>query len=137
MSSNQLTGKAGVYYCCYKLSVLGWNVTLTVRSAQGVDINARRGSDTGPVGVQVRTLSKRAPVPLGPTLDSIMGDYWIIISDAITESPKAFVLLPSEVRNGAHRSGQDGNVSYWLEPKDYELDAYREAWGRLGQLIEP
>ena len=34
MSSNQLTGKAGVYYRCYKLSVLGWNVTLTVRSAQ-------------------------------------------------------------------------------------------------------
>lgn len=137
MSSNQLTGKAGVYYCCYKLSVLGWNVTLTVRNAQGVDIIARRGSDTGSVGVQVRTLSKRAPVPLGPTLDSIMGDYWAIVNNVISTSPRTFILLPSEVRAKAHRSERDGKVTYWLEPKDYELDAYREAWGRLGQPIEP
>lgn len=137
MSSNQLTGKAGVYYCCYKLSVLGWNVALTVRNAQGVDIVARRGSDTGSVGVQVRTLSKRAPVPLGPTLDSIMGDYWAIVNDVISASPRTFILLPSEVRATAHRSERDGKVTYWLEPKDYELDSYREAWGRLGQPIEP
>jgi hypothetical protein len=98
MSSNQLTGKAGMYYCCYKLSVLGWNVTLTVRSAQGVDIIARRGSDTGSVGVQVRTLSNRAPVPLGPTLDSIMGDYWAIVNEVISASPRTFIHLRLERR---------------------------------------
>lgn len=34
----QITGNVGLYYCCYKLSLLGWNVMPTARNARGVDI---------------------------------------------------------------------------------------------------
>ena len=41
MSLNlQITGNLGLYDCCYKLSLLGWNVMPTARSARGVDIIA-------------------------------------------------------------------------------------------------
>ena len=29
----QLTGNVGLYYCCYRLSLLGWNVMPTARNA--------------------------------------------------------------------------------------------------------
>jgi hypothetical protein len=35
MSRNpQITGNLGLYYCCYKLSLLGWNVMPTARNAR-------------------------------------------------------------------------------------------------------
>jgi hypothetical protein len=34
----QVTGNTGLYYCCYRLSLLGWNVMPTARNARGVDI---------------------------------------------------------------------------------------------------
>lgn len=64
--SQLLTGNVGLYFCCYKLSLLGWNV---MRSARGVDIIAYSGDASRFVGVQVKSLSKRNPVPLGSTLD--------------------------------------------------------------------
>ncbi len=36
----QITGNVGLYYCCYKLSLLGWNVMPTARNARGVDLIA-------------------------------------------------------------------------------------------------
>ncbi len=36
------TRNAGLYYTCYPLSLLGWNVMPTARNARGVDIIAYR-----------------------------------------------------------------------------------------------
>jgi len=36
----QLTGNAGLCYCCYHLSLLGWNDMPTARNPRGVDIIA-------------------------------------------------------------------------------------------------
>ena len=46
--------------------------------------------------------------------------------------PKAFVLLPSEVKERAHRGEKDGKVSYWLQPNQYDLESFREGWQRIG-----
>lgn len=137
MSSNnkkldpQVTGNVGLYYCCYKLSLLGWNVMPTARNARGVDIIAYDKSASKFIGVQVKTLSKRAPVPLGNSLDRMMGDFWVIINN-IAKAPTAFVLLPSEARGLAHRGESEGRVSYWLQPNRYDCEAFREAWHRIG-----
>lgn len=128
----QLTGNVGLYYCCYRLSLLGWNVMPTARNARGVDIIAYSRDASRFVGVQVKALSKRSPVPLGTSLDKIMGDFWVIVNRVATPTPSAFVLLPSEVRALAHRGEKDGRVSYWLQPGSYEQDAFREAWERIG-----
>lgn len=127
----QLTGNVGLYYCCYHLSLLGWNVMPTARNARGVDIIAYSRNASRFVGVQVKALSKRNPVPLGNSLDKIMGDFWIIVNK-VTVSPTAFILLPEEVRELAHRGEKDGNVSYWLQPPSYDQPAFREAWDRIG-----
>lgn len=128
----QLTGNVGLYYCCYRLSLLGWNVMPTARNARGVDIIAYSRDASRFVAVQVKALSKRSPVPLGSSLDKIMGDFWVIVNKVATPTPSAFILLPSEVRERAHRSEKDGRVSYWLQPGDYEQDPFREAWERIG-----
>lgn len=76
----QLTGNVGLYYCCYRLSLLGWNVMPTARNARGVDIIAYSQDATKIRTIQVKSLSKRNPVPLGPTKDKIMGDFWVIVN---------------------------------------------------------
>lgn len=103
----------------------------TARNARGVDIIAYNRSATKFVGVQVKTLSKRNPVPIGTTLEKVMGDFWVIVNKVAT-SPSAFVLLPSEVKELAHRGEKDGRVSFWLQPTDYDQESFLEAWDRIG-----
>ncbi len=127
----QITGNVGLYYCCYHLSLLGWNVMPTARNARGVDIVAYDKSATKFIGVQVKALSKRNPVPLGTKLEKVMGDFWVIVNKVST-TPSAFVLLPSEVKERAHRGEKDGRVSFWLQPTAYDQEPFREAWNRIG-----
>lgn len=128
----QVTGNAGLYYCCYKLSLLGWNVMPTARNARGIDILIYSADASRKLAVQVKSLSKRAPVPLGQRLDGLMGDYWVVVHSVANE-PKAFILLPQEVQAGAHRGEKDGRVSFWLQPKAYCLPQFEEAWARIGR----
>lgn len=128
----QLTGNAGLYYCCYHLSLLGWNVMPTARNARGVDIIAYSQDASRKLAVQVKALSKRNPVPLGTTLDKVMGDFWIIVI-RVTSSPSACILLPSEVKELAARNEIDGRVSFWLQPTSYDQDNFKEKWDRIGR----
>ena len=98
----QVTGNIGLYYTCYRLSRFGWNVMPTARNARGIDIIAYNKEGTKYIGIQVKTLSKRNPVPLGNSLDKVMGDYWIIVNDVLNE-PNAFILLPNEIKELAIR----------------------------------
>lgn len=127
----QVTGNVGLYYCCYRLSLLGWNVMPTARNARGVDIVAYDQGATNFVSVQVKALGRRNPVPLGAVLEKVMGDFWVIVNKVST-SPSAFVLFPSEVKELAQRGERDERVSFWLPPKAYDQDPFREAWGRIG-----
>jgi hypothetical protein len=128
----QITGNVGLYYCCYRLSLFGWNVMPTARNARGVDIIAYSRDALRFIGIQIKTLSKRDPVPLGAKVDNLMGDFWIIVN-RVASSPTAFVLLPSEVKDLAHRGAKDGRVSFWLQPKDYDKETFKEAWQRIGE----
>lgn len=128
----QITGNIGLFYCCYRLSVRGWNVMPTSRNARGIDIIAYDRSASNFIGVQVKTLSKRNPVPLGNSLDKIMGDFWVIVNKVASEQPESFILRPSEVRELAQKNEKDGRVSYWLQPSSYDKAAYRDQWDRIG-----
>ena len=128
---SQVIGNVGLYYVCYHLSRLGWNVMPTARNARGVDIIAYDSGAVRFIGVQVKALSQRSPVPLGNSLDKVMGDFWVVVNNLVGE-PKAFILLPNEVRERAHRGVKDDRVSFWLQPKSYETDEFRAAWHRIG-----
>lgn len=126
----QITGNVGLYYCCYHLSLLGWNVMPTARNARGIDIIAYDKTGTKFIGVQVKALSKRNPVPLGTNIETIMGDFWIIVN-SLSNKPTAFIMKPAEVKERAHRGEKDGRVSFWLQPRAYDQPLFREAWDRL------
>jgi hypothetical protein len=130
---NQVTGNVGLYWTCYQLSQQGWNAMLTSRNARGVDVIAYNHDCSKKIAIQVKTLSKRNPVPLGKSLDSVIGDVWVIVNDVLTKKPQAYVLLPSEVKAAAHRGEKDGRVSFWLQPGAYCLPEFHEKWDRLGR----
>jgi hypothetical protein len=127
----QITGNVGLYYCCYQLSLRGWNVMPTARNARGVDIVAYSRDGKRFIGVQVKALSKRNPVPLGTHLERVMGDFWVIVNK-VASTPSAFIMLPEEVIERSHRGERDGRVSYWLQPADYDQDEFKEKWNRIG-----
>jgi hypothetical protein len=132
MSSDpQIAGNAGLYFCCYQLSLRGWNVMPTARNARGVDIIAYSQDAIRTVAIQVKALSKRNPVPLGNSLSKIMGDFWIVVNK-VTSEPSAFILLPSEVSALAQRNEKDGRVSYWLQATSYDQAQFHECWERIG-----
>jgi len=128
----QIVGNAGLYYTCFRLSLLGWNVMPTARNARGIDIVAYSRDGKRYLGIQVKSLSKRAPVPLGASIENLMGDWWVIINKLSSE-PTAFILTPDEVKRLVHRGEKAGRISYWLQPNSYEDDRFREAWERIGR----
>ena len=83
------------------------------------------------ISIQVKSLSKRSPVSLGKDLSKIMGHFWIIINNATSESPNAYIMEPDEVIKRAHRGEKEGRVSYWLEPKAYAVEEFYEKWERI------
>ncbi len=82
--------------------------------------------------LQVKSLSKRNPVPLGNDRDKFMGDYWIIVTGATCDKPTCYILTPAQVGRMAHRGEKNGKVSYWLQPKQYAVDEFREKWDLIG-----
>lgn len=128
----QITGNIGLFYVCYELSRKGWNVMPTSRNARGIDIVGYNNDGRKFIGIQVKTLSQRSPVPLGNTLEKIMGDFWIIVNNVV-DSLCIYILQPKEVIKLAHRGERDGRVSYWLQPIDYEIDKFKDAWHRIGR----
>ena len=102
----------------------------TARNAKGIDLIAYSLEGPSYVGVQVKSLSRRSPVPLGTSLDRIMGDYWVI-AYKVVDSPVAFVMKPAEVRQLAHRGERSNKVSYWLQPSAYDVAEFRDAWHRI------
>src|SRR5919108_3274481 len=94
----QVVGNVGLFYVCSRLSRLGWNVMPTARHAPGIDIVMYHQDASRTHTIQVKTLSKRHPVPLSGTLDRLLGDFFVICRNVVTDSPECFVLRPDEVR---------------------------------------
>ena len=128
----QVTGNTGLYYACYRLSLIGWNAMPTARNARGVDIIAYNRDCSKMICIQVKTLSKKNPVPLGSSLHKIMGDFWIIVNN-VESDQQTYVMKPNEVKKLAHRGEKNNQISFWLQPKAYCKEKYCDAWDRIGK----
>lgn len=104
----------------------------TARNARGVDVLIYSQDASRTYTIQVKSLSQRAPVPLGTSLEKLFGDYFVICRNIAKEIPDCFVLTPKEVTALAHRGEKDGKISFWLQPREYEAEVFREAWPRIG-----
>jgi hypothetical protein len=69
--NSQTVGNVGMYYVCYQLSRMGWNVMPTARNARGIDVLIYSQDADRKHTIQVKTLSKGSPVPLGNNLDHL------------------------------------------------------------------
>ncbi|MES2135679.1 MAG: hypothetical protein V4502_01290 [Pseudomonadota bacterium] len=135
---HQLTGNAGLYHVARELSRRGWHVMPTVRNARGADLYAASDDERRVIPIQSKALSKRNPVPLGASLETLCSEWWVITVNANDEAPTCYVLSLEEVKSSAHRGvNEAGKVSYWLQPKSYAKDEFREAWQRLGNPVTP
>ena len=126
----QITGNTGMYYACYKLSEIGYNVMPTARNAKGVDIVAYTPDAKKYLGFQVKTVSKRWGVPLGKNgVTNSMADYWIVVVlDGHDDHPDCYVMKPGEVRNGVF---VDSKGNSCLEAKKFATLEYLEWWDRI------
>lgn len=107
----------------------------TARNARGVDIVACSQDASRVLTIQVKALSKRNPVPLGSSLDKVMGNFWVVvtgIAKAPAVQPKAYILAAEQVLAGAVKGDKDGRVSYWLQPSAYDTQCSSEAWDLIG-----
>jgi hypothetical protein len=75
----QTVGNIGLYYVCYLLSRLGWNVMPTSRNAKGVDIIVYSQDGTCKLAFQVKALSKPTNVGLGKNLSHLIADFFIVV----------------------------------------------------------
>lgn len=108
----------------------------TVRNARGADLYAASEDESCLLPIQSKALSKRAPVPLGGSLDTLRSHWWIVTIHANTASPVCYVMTLAEVKDAAHRGiNEVGKISYWLQPKSYALPHFEEAWDRLGSPV--
>jgi hypothetical protein len=104
-----VVGNAGTYYAAYQLCLRGWNVMPTACNARGIDLLAYDAAGTKFRGFQVKALSKRSPVPLGRSVESLMGDWWIIVTGlSAAGNPNCFVMSPKDVRQRAHVERKTG-----------------------------
>ena len=130
---HHLTGNAGLHHVARELSRRGWHVMPTVRNARGADLYAASDDETRVLPIQSKALSKRAPVPLGGSLDRLCSRWWVVTINANSAAPTCYVLTLEEVKAAAHRGENAvGTVFFWLQPKSYALPEYEEAWERLG-----
>ncbi len=106
----------------------------TIRNARGSDLIVTNEEETIFFGVQSKGLSKRFPVPLGLSLDALRSDWWVITIHANSDSPTCYVLRLDEVRTLASQDKNGGK--WWLEPKAYDRDEFRETWHRVAPAPE-
>lgn len=136
IKNQQTVGNIGLFYVCYQLSRLGWNVMPTARNAKGVDILIYNQNGTRTHTIQVKTLSKGSPVPLSNSLDHLFADFVVICRHVTRQTPECFVITPDEIRRLVHRGEKDGRVSFWLQPRDYAVGEFLEKWDRIGSGLE-
>ena len=133
----QIVGNIGLYYVCYRLSQMGWVVMPTIKNARGVDIMAMTEDTKTTITIQVKTLGGINNVFIGSSKDKVIGDYWVVVTDALDDGKvMAHVLYPKEVKKMAEGRKTKGKPIYWLPKSAYfGNDDYLDAWERIGPGI--
>lgn len=132
--NNQVTGNIGLFYSCFLLSKLGWNVMPTSRNAAGIDLIIYSQDSTKKLALQIKTVSKSVPIPLGNNIDKLIGDFLIIVSNANKENPDIYIFAISDVKLSYHSSiNKDGKNSYWFQPTAYRKPELLNNWDLIGK----
>ena len=79
----QVTGNIGLFYACFRLSLLGLNVMPTARNTKGVDLIAYNEDCSKMATIQVKTRTAGTGVQIcnisDDPEDKLLGNFWIIV----------------------------------------------------------
>lgn len=137
----QIVGNVGMYYACYRLSLLGWNVMPTARNAKGIDIVAYPRDTTNFVGIQVKSLSGKPGVPPIKNLDGVVGDCWVIVNEIgkaqkpTKFQPNCYILRTAKVKELLQQNGPNHQGQYWLAASAYQAKEFHENWKLLDEIL--
>ena len=96
----QVTGNVGLYYCCYQLSLRGWNVMPTARNAKGVDIVIYNADATKYLSRRTSPAWRPFATPLWPTsrqqaMAILNGMFnWLVEAEYLAGNPLALRRRP-------------------------------------------
>src|SRR5437867_12690964 len=77
--------------------------------------------------VQVKSLSRRNPVPFGTSKETLLAEYVIICRNVHENKPQVFIARTQEILQLIHTVA---GGSLWLEPKSYE--GFEGRWDKIG-----
>lgn len=145
----QMTGNIGLFYVCFCLSRMGWNVLPTSRNAWGPDVLIYSQDAKQKFTIQVKSLAERKAAGFGTKLEKLVEDFVVVCNGVVKPdgNPDCFILKRDEVievfkkQDAKKRESkelenpdkQNKQDQYWLEPKDYDSDDFREKWNRIEQ----
>jgi hypothetical protein len=132
----QAVRNVGLSYVRNQLTRRGWKVMPLTGNAKGVDFLIYGQDALLKLTIKVWAFSQRKAVSLRATPDNFLADYLVVCSKVIEDNPECFILTQEEVRKLANRNEKDEKVSYWLEPRDYDAEQFREKWDRIDSNID-
>jgi hypothetical protein len=104
----------------------------TARNAKGPDVLIYSEDVSRTRTIQVKTVSARTNVMLGKS-NGVFGDFLVICLRL--SNPVCFVLTTEEVRRLSSRNKKESH--FWLDPRDYDTDKFRDNWKRIGSGLKP
>ena len=133
--SKQMTGNVGLYYVAYELSKGEWNVLPTSRNTKGIDMVIFDQDGKHKHTIQIKTLTKRAPIPLGSSLEDIVADFLIVC--VLEPTPEAYIMTRTEVleRDDLNAQVRAGKKSIWAaNMKDSWADLQKTSLSRWDKI---
>ena len=123
----QVTGNVGLYFICYKLSRMGWNVLPTSRNAKGIDILAYGKHGEKILTIQTKGYTKKAAIGPFRDIKHVIADFYIVAWN-VYSTPKTYILTRDEIKSiiSPHKD------VYWVEHKDYGKPEFLEKWDKIG-----
>ena len=77
-NDRQVTGNVGLFFTCYKLSRMGWNVLPTSRNARGIDILAYGKHGEKFLTIQAKGYTKTEDIGPFKERTDVIADFYIV-----------------------------------------------------------
>ena len=97
------------------LSKRDWEITVVMNGRKELHRIDRDGMQ---YTLQIRSLSKEAPVPFPQGLDTLNDIDYLVICNNLQEQPNLVILEPETVKRIIHKDKLNDNA-YWLQNADY------------------
>ena len=125
----QVTGNVGLFFTCYKLSRMGWNVLPTSRNARGIDIIAYGKHGEKFLTIQTKGYTKKSAIGPFKAITDVIADFYIVACDVYC-SPRTYILSKNEVELLLTPPDKKGYL--WVQFKDYGKLDFLEKWDKIG-----